>query len=133
MGLVTDPQVPAGLTLEVVQGIDNLVFIAISAGRTPPERQNRARRAGLVGTAGANAESTNLTEVAADFGFWKLGRCSGAYRPLLGEPYPRVYIASSSTAVDRFRNPTTATELRGGNRSSCPIVDLARGPTYGPA
>jgi len=30
-----------------VLGIDNLVFIAIVAGRLPPERQNRARQVGL--------------------------------------------------------------------------------------
>jgi predicted tellurium resistance membrane protein TerC len=39
---------PVTLTaLEIVLGIDNLVFIAIVAGRLPPERQNRARRLGL--------------------------------------------------------------------------------------
>ena len=51
MGWLTDPQIWASLvtltTLEIVLGIDNLVFIAIVAGRLPPERQNRARRVGL--------------------------------------------------------------------------------------
>jgi predicted tellurium resistance membrane protein TerC len=51
MDWVTDPQVWASLVtltaLEIVLGIDNLVFIAIVAGRLPPERQNRARQVGL--------------------------------------------------------------------------------------
>ena len=51
MGWLTDPQIWASLVtltaLEIVLGIDNLVFIAIVAGRLPPERQNRARRIGL--------------------------------------------------------------------------------------
>jgi predicted tellurium resistance membrane protein TerC len=50
-GWLTDPQIWASLVtltaLEIVLGIDNLVFIAIVAGRLPPERQNRARRVGL--------------------------------------------------------------------------------------
>src|SRR5262249_10996760 len=45
------PQVWASLVtltaLEIVLGIDNLVFLTILAGRLPPERQNRARQLGL--------------------------------------------------------------------------------------
>jgi predicted tellurium resistance membrane protein TerC len=51
MDWLTDPQIWASLVtltaLEIVLGIDNLVFIAIVAGRLPPERQNRARQVGL--------------------------------------------------------------------------------------
>jgi predicted tellurium resistance membrane protein TerC len=51
MDWLTDPQVWVSLVtltaLEIVLGIDNLVFIAIVAGRLPPERQNRARQVGL--------------------------------------------------------------------------------------
>jgi len=51
MNWLTDPQIWASLVtltaLEIVLGIDNLVFIAIVAGRLPSERQNRARRVGL--------------------------------------------------------------------------------------
>jgi predicted tellurium resistance membrane protein TerC len=51
MDWLTDPQVWASLVtltaLEIVLGIDNLVFIAIVAGRLPPERQNTARQVGL--------------------------------------------------------------------------------------
>jgi len=51
MEWLTDPQIWASLVtltaLEIVLGIDNLVFIAIVAGRLPPERQNGARRVGL--------------------------------------------------------------------------------------
>ncbi|MEI9986006.1 MAG: TerC family protein [Aliidongia sp.] len=48
---LADPQLWASLAtltaLEIVLGIDNLVFIAILAGRLPPERQARARQVGL--------------------------------------------------------------------------------------
>src|SRR5215469_10513631 len=48
---LTDPGLWASLltltALEIVLGIDNLVFIAILAGRLPAEQQNRARQIGL--------------------------------------------------------------------------------------
>jgi predicted tellurium resistance membrane protein TerC len=48
---ILDPEIWASLltltALEIVLGIDNLVFIAILAGRLPAERQNRARQIGL--------------------------------------------------------------------------------------
>ena len=51
MSWLLDPQVWASLVtltaLEIVLGIDNLVFIAILAGRLPPERRGAARRVGL--------------------------------------------------------------------------------------
>ncbi|MDA0803531.1 MAG: TerC family protein [Planctomycetota bacterium] len=50
--LLTFDTLAAFLTLtvlEVVLGIDNLVFIAISSGRLPAEQQKGARRLGLVG------------------------------------------------------------------------------------
>ncbi len=51
MDWLGDPQIWASLltltALEIVLGIDNLVFIAILAGRLPAERQDRARRVGL--------------------------------------------------------------------------------------
>jgi predicted tellurium resistance membrane protein TerC len=51
MDWLSDPQIWASLltltALEIVLGIDNLVFITILAGRLPAERQNRARQVGL--------------------------------------------------------------------------------------
>jgi predicted tellurium resistance membrane protein TerC len=51
MDWLSDPQIWASLLtltiLEIVLGIDNLVFITILAGRLPAERQNRARQVGL--------------------------------------------------------------------------------------
>jgi predicted tellurium resistance membrane protein TerC len=45
------PQAWIGLAtlsvLEIVLGIDNLIFISILAGKLPPEQQSRARRTGL--------------------------------------------------------------------------------------
>jgi predicted tellurium resistance membrane protein TerC len=49
---LTDPQVWASLVtltvLEIVLGIDNLVFISVTASRLPRERQPLARRLGLL-------------------------------------------------------------------------------------
>ncbi len=51
MSWLTDPQVWASLVtltfLEIVLGIDNLVFVALLAGRLPTELQQRARMTGL--------------------------------------------------------------------------------------
>ena len=38
--------------MEIVLGIDNIIFIAIIAGRLPPEQQGRARTLGLVAALG---------------------------------------------------------------------------------
>lgn len=51
MDWLIDPQIWASLftltALEIVLGIDNLVFLAILASRLPAESQNRARQVGL--------------------------------------------------------------------------------------
>src|SRR5690606_41531940 len=51
MELLADPAVWAGfltlVVLELVLGIDNLVFIAILIGKLPPEHRDRARVIGL--------------------------------------------------------------------------------------
>lgn len=51
MELLTDPQVWIAfatlLLLEIVLGIDNIVFISIMAGKLPPEQRPRARTIGL--------------------------------------------------------------------------------------
>ena len=51
MDWVINPEIWASLltltALEIVLGIDNLVFIAILAGRLPAGQQNRARQVGL--------------------------------------------------------------------------------------
>lgn len=51
MELITDPQAWIALltlsTLEIVLGVDNLVFISIAVSRLAPERRSRARRIGL--------------------------------------------------------------------------------------
>lgn len=52
MELLTDPSIWIGLltlvVLEIVLGIDNLVFIAILADKLPPEQRDRARQIGLL-------------------------------------------------------------------------------------
>ena len=50
MDWISNPEIWASLltltALEIVLGIDNLVFIAILAGRLTAEQQNRARQSG---------------------------------------------------------------------------------------
>jgi predicted tellurium resistance membrane protein TerC len=52
MEFLADPQTWASLVtltvLEIVLGVDNIVFVAILAGRLPPERRHRARQVGLM-------------------------------------------------------------------------------------
>jgi len=53
MTWITSPEAWLGLltltVLEIVLGIDNIIFISILAGKLPVEQQPRARRAGLLG------------------------------------------------------------------------------------
>lgn len=51
MDLLTDPQIWIAfvtlVVLELVLGVDNVIFISILAGKLPAEQQQRARRTGL--------------------------------------------------------------------------------------
>jgi predicted tellurium resistance membrane protein TerC len=51
-GLLADPEAWIALltltVLEVVLGIDNVIFISILAGKLPPDRRDRARKVGLL-------------------------------------------------------------------------------------
>src|SRR5215217_1821651 len=38
--------------LEVVLGVDNVIFISILSGKLPPDQQGRARRTGLIAAMG---------------------------------------------------------------------------------
>lgn len=53
MAWLTDPEIWAALltltALEIVLGIDNIIFISITASRVPVEQQRRARILGLAG------------------------------------------------------------------------------------
>ena len=52
MDWITDPQIWISLltltALEIVLGIDNVIFISILAGKLPPEQQAKARQTGLM-------------------------------------------------------------------------------------
>jgi predicted tellurium resistance membrane protein TerC len=52
MDWITDPQIWISLltltVLEIVLGIDNIIFISILAGKLPPELQAKARQTGLM-------------------------------------------------------------------------------------
>ena len=77
MDWLTDPQIWASLltltALEIVLGVDNLVFVAILASRLPAERQHRGRQVGL-----ALALLTRLALLASIT--WMIGLT----RPLFG-------------------------------------------------
>ena len=53
MESLTDPQIWIALAtltfLEIVLGVDNVIFISILSGKLPPDQQPRARRLGLLG------------------------------------------------------------------------------------
>ncbi len=53
MDWLTDPQIWIALAtltfLEIVLGVDNIIFISILSGKLPAEQQPRARRLGLLG------------------------------------------------------------------------------------
>jgi predicted tellurium resistance membrane protein TerC len=53
MDSLTDPQIWIALAtltfLEIVLGVDNIIFISILSGKLPPAQQPRARRLGLLG------------------------------------------------------------------------------------
>jgi predicted tellurium resistance membrane protein TerC len=53
MDWLTNPEIWIALvtltTLEIVLGVDNIVFISVLAGKLPKEQQQRARRLGLLG------------------------------------------------------------------------------------
>jgi predicted tellurium resistance membrane protein TerC len=53
MDWITDPQTWIALAtltfLEIVLGVDNIIFISILSGKLPPSQQPRARRIGLLG------------------------------------------------------------------------------------
>src|SRR4051812_39040580 len=52
MDWITDPQIWISLVsltvLEIVLGIDNIIFISILAGKLPTEQQQKARQVGLL-------------------------------------------------------------------------------------
>jgi predicted tellurium resistance membrane protein TerC len=56
MEWISDPAawsaLAALLTLEIVLGVDNVVFISILASKLPPEEQDRARKIGLLAAGG---------------------------------------------------------------------------------
>jgi predicted tellurium resistance membrane protein TerC len=56
MDALTDPQIWIALTtltfLEIVLGVDNIIFISILSGKLPEAQQPRARRLGLLGAMG---------------------------------------------------------------------------------
>ena len=53
MDWITDPQIWIALAtltfLEIVLGVDNIIFISILSGKLPPPQQPKARRLGLLG------------------------------------------------------------------------------------
>jgi predicted tellurium resistance membrane protein TerC len=53
MGFLTDPQIWIALAtltlLEIVLGVDNIIFISILSGKLPNDQQPRARQLGLLG------------------------------------------------------------------------------------
>ncbi len=82
MDWMHDPHIWASfialLSLEIVLGVDNLVFIALLAGRLPQDQQSKARTTGLVLALGTRlallwfiAFLVHLTEPVVSLGNWQ--------------------------------------------------------------
>jgi predicted tellurium resistance membrane protein TerC len=83
MNLFTSPEAWLGLltltVLEIVLGIDNIIFISILAGKLPKEQQGRARRVGLIGAM--------LTRIALLAALAWIIRLTAPWFELLGHPF----------------------------------------------
>ena len=83
MTWITHPEAWIGLltltVLEIVLGIDNLIFISILAGKLPAQQQARARRVGLAG-----AMVTRIALLASLF--W-IVRLTAPLFSVLGQPF----------------------------------------------
>ncbi|HEV8381137.1 MAG TPA: TerC family protein [Gemmatimonadales bacterium] len=83
MNLFTSPEAWLGLltltVLEIVLGIDNIIFISILAGKLPREQQGRARRVGLIGAM--------LTRIALLAALAWIIRLTAPWFELLGHPF----------------------------------------------
>jgi len=81
MDWLTDPQIWIAfgtLTfLEIVLGVDNIIFISILSGKLPPEQQPRARRLGLLGAM--------LTRVALLFSLAWIIRLTAPWFTVVGQ------------------------------------------------
>ena len=80
MDWLTDPQIWIALStltfLEIVLGVDNIIFISILSGKLPPAQQPRARRIGLLGAM--------LTRIALLFSLAWVIRLTAPWFTLLG-------------------------------------------------
>src|SRR5260370_39605746 len=83
MSAFTSPDAWLGLltltVLEIVLGIDNIIFISILAGKLPAEQQGRARRVGLVGAM--------LTRIALLAALAWIIRLTAPLFQMLGHPF----------------------------------------------
>src|SRR6188768_2155309 len=80
MDALTDPQIWIALAtltfLEIVLGVDNIIFISILSGKLPPEQQPLARRVGLLLAMG--------TRILLLFSLAWVGRLTGTLFALWG-------------------------------------------------
>src|SRR6266576_1045477 len=83
MSWITSPEAWLGLltltVLEIVLGIDNIIFISILAGKLPVAQQARARRAGLIGAM--------LTRIALLAVLAWISRLTAPLFQVLGRPF----------------------------------------------
>jgi predicted tellurium resistance membrane protein TerC len=81
MDWLTDPQIWIALAtltfLEIVLGVDNIIFISILSGKLPPAQQPQARRIGLIGAM--------VTRIALLFSLAWIIRLTAPWFTVLGE------------------------------------------------
>jgi predicted tellurium resistance membrane protein TerC len=128
MEWMTDPALWAGLltlvVLEIVLGIDNLIFIAILADKLPPAERDRARVVGLLlalimrlGLLGGISWLMSLR--ATLFGFW---RFEFSWRDLILIAGGLFLLVKATTEIHERLEPRTQARAAGAGAAFWPIV-----------
>src|SRR5687767_14298918 len=129
MEWIADPTIWVGLltlvALEVVLGVDNLIFIAILADKLPPEERNRARVIGLslalfmrLGLLASISWVMSLT--ASVFKFWRLDLSWRDLILIVGGVF--LLIKATTEIHDRLEAPSGKNTGAGAHAAFWPIV-----------
>ena len=128
MEWISDPTIWVGLAtliaLEIVLGVDNLIFIAIVADKLPPAERDRARILGLslallmrLGLLGSISWMMSLKEPL--FGFW---RFEFSWRDLILIVGGLFLLIKATTEIHDRIEPQPQATATGGHSSFWPVV-----------
>ena len=101
MDWISNPEIWIALAtltfLEIVLGVDNIIFISILSGKLPPEQQPKARRLGLLGAMG--------TRVLLLFSLAWIVRLTAPLFTALGHPISGRDLIYAPSRVDAIVGP----------------------------